>query len=110
MDKPTVFWIDGHYSGGITGIGEAVCPILAELDTIFGDTKVPFTLLIDDARLFGIEEGYPKLEELHDYLARLPEPPLVWIENDIVFVIPKCHPLAAECVRLPFDTYLSQLY
>ena len=45
MDKPTVFWIDGHYSGGITGIGEAVCPILAELDE---GVVVPGQLIQDD--------------------------------------------------------------
>ncbi len=110
LGEATLFWLDGHYSGGITGMGEAVCPIFEELETVFTRTTVPFVVLIDDARLFGNEDGYPTIKELHNYLSRLPNTPIVWIESDIVFVIPKEHPLAADCVYLPFSSIGSLLY
>lgn len=110
LKEGALFWLDGHYSGGITGMGEAVCPIFEELETVFARTKVPFVVLIDDARLFGKEDGYPTIEELKNYLNRLPQPPIMWIESDIVFVIPKDHPLAADCEYLPFDAVASLLY
>lgn len=110
IDKPVIYWLDGHYSGGLTGMGEAVCPIFAELDTVFAQTKHPFVILIDDARLFGQEDGYPTLQELKDYLDRLPSPPWVWMESDVIFVLPKDHPMAKDCERLPFDSIRSLLY
>lgn len=110
LDAPVLYWLDGHYSGGITGMGEAVCPIFAELDIVFAETKPSFAVLIDDARLFGQEDGYPSLQELKDYLDRLPQPPFVWMESDILFLVPKTHPLATECQRLPFDAIRSLLY
>ena len=110
IDKPVIYWLDGHYSGGLTGMGEAVCPIFAELDTVFAQTRHPFVILIDDARLFGQEDGYPTLQELKDYLDRLPQPPWVWMESDVIFVLPKDHPMAKDCERLPFDSIRSLLY
>lgn len=110
LDKPVLYWLDGHYSGGITGMGEAVCPIFAELDTVFAETKVPFVILIDDARLFGQEDGYPTLTELNEYFQRLPQRPQVWMEIDIIFVIPAQHSLAGACKQLPFDAIRSLLY
>lgn len=110
IDQPTLYWLDGHYSSGITGMGEEVCPIFAELDTVFSQARAPFVALIDDARLFGQEEGYPTLTELKAHLDRLPQPPLIWMESDIVFVVPQNHPLAAECQAVPFDAIRSLLY
>lgn len=110
LNKPTLFWLDGHYSGGMTGMGADYCPIFAELDTIFGQANVPWVAMIDDARLFGTEAGYPSLEALCDYFAHLTSPPHVWVENDIVFVVPLTHPLAAKCKALPSRAIMSLLY
>lgn len=110
LEQPVLFWLDGHYSGGITGMGESVCPIYAELDTVFSQTKPEFVVMIDDARLFGHEDGYPTLAELRSYLDRLPEPPLCWMEDDIIFVVPRTHRIASEIELLPFEPRRSQLY
>jgi hypothetical protein len=34
INNSSVFWLDGHYSGGATAKGELECPIFAELDAI----------------------------------------------------------------------------
>ena len=32
IDKPVIFWLDGHYSGGLTAKGDSECPIWGELE------------------------------------------------------------------------------
>ena len=34
IQEPCLFWLDGHYSGGITALGKSITPILDELQTI----------------------------------------------------------------------------
>lgn len=66
LDKPCLFWLDGHYSGGITGMGADVSPVLQEVQHILAHRIPEHVILIDDARLFRHEEGYPSLEELRE--------------------------------------------
>lgn len=83
-NKRTLFWLDGHYSGGITGKGEKECPIWEELDSIFRYMEVPFVILIDDARCFVGRQSYPTLEELKVYVTAKGKRMLV--SNDIIRV------------------------
>jgi hypothetical protein len=53
LDKPTCFWLDGHYSAGNTGSGAKRVPLYEELELIMTHCKVPCVILIDDCRLFG---------------------------------------------------------
>ena len=62
IDKPCVLYLDGHYSHGITGMGEDECPVLNELRHVFGQLRHPFRIVIDDARLFGSNPAYPSIE------------------------------------------------
>lgn len=85
---PCLFWLDGHYSAGITGKGASDCPIWGELDAILGHLGHPFGLLIDDARCFDGTGGYPPIDELRKHLAeRLPGHGWA-VENDIIRVMP----------------------
>ena len=61
-----LFWLDGHYSAGITASGEAYCPLNQELDAILKHPVKGHVLLIDDAICFDGTNGYPTLFELHD--------------------------------------------
>jgi hypothetical protein len=110
ISEPVLYWLDGHYTGRLTGMGEAYCPIFAELDTVTSQTKSSWVAMIDDARLFGTEEGYPTLESLFSYLDKLHQPPFAWVENDIVFVVPQNHPLAQKCQLIPGRAMKSLLY
>ncbi len=67
LDKPAVFWLDGHYSGDITALGETITPIFEELKIIFSK-RLDHAILIDDARLFNGKDGYPTLEELKKFI------------------------------------------
>jgi hypothetical protein len=62
LDKPAVFWLDGHFSGSNTAKGIYETPIMAELNAITG-TSDNHVVLVDDARCFASQNDYPALEE-----------------------------------------------
>jgi hypothetical protein len=68
VNKPAIFWLDGHYSAGITAKGNKDCPIFEELSAIFNSRPLKHILLIDDARLFTGENDYPKMNELLGFI------------------------------------------
>jgi hypothetical protein len=70
IKNSTLFWLDGHYSGGITAKGEKSCPIYKELEAIFHLKNIDFVLMIDDARLFvnPLDSDYPEIEKLKEFV------------------------------------------
>ena len=70
------FWLDGHYSGGITHKGPIETPILHELETIeqHRGRLSPLTVMIDDIRCFhpNIREysSYPDLDLIVEWARR----------------------------------------
>ena len=69
LAEPCLFWLDGHYSGGITAKGLQDTSIKQELCAIF-TSRFPHVILIDDARCFRGENGYPTIEELKEWVER----------------------------------------
>lgn len=53
LDDRATFWLDGHYSEGITAKGKTHSPILQELEQIAAHPIKSHTILIDDIRLLG---------------------------------------------------------
>lgn len=64
INKPTLFWLDGHYSAGITAGSESHTPISAELRAILSHHLKNHVILIDDARCFNGKNNYPRLDDL----------------------------------------------
>jgi len=64
IDQPILFWLDGHYSHGITARGILDTPIHQELQHIRDHQENGHIILIDDARLFIGQDDYPTLDEL----------------------------------------------
>jgi len=92
LDKPAIFWLDGHYSGQGTGKGIKDTPIYEELTIIFKMACTDFVILIDDARCFGNSRypAYPTIPELRAFVeANSPRPLLFFVKNDIIHLIPK---------------------
>jgi len=85
LQENALFWLDAHYSGGITAMGDKECPIYEELEIIFKDQKTHI-ILIDDARLFVGKNDYPTIENLKKYIAGKRPEYQVKVENDIIFV------------------------
>lgn len=67
LNQTTLFWLDGHYSAGVTALGEKECPIYEELDAIF-KSSLSHVVLIDDARLFIGINDYPTIKDLKQYV------------------------------------------
>ena|SRR5687768_8843024 len=84
IHEPAIFWLDGHYSGGITAKGEKECPIYEELDCIFNAGRFDHILLIDDARCFVGTVDYPTVKELTGYILERNPAATIDVENDIM--------------------------
>lgn len=70
INEPCLFWLDGHYSGGITAKGTLETPIKNELTAILSHPVDGHVILIDDARCFTGENDYPTLDELKTFVAQ----------------------------------------
>jgi len=68
IHDPCLFWLDAHYSGGITEKGDIETPILEELKQIFLHPVKDHVILIDDARCFTGQNDYPSIEELNKFI------------------------------------------
>lgn len=84
LARPSVLWLDGHYSGILTARGASDTPILRELDAVFCGGTPHDVVLIDDARLFGTDGAYPTLAELERRLHAVRPGWIMRIEDDIV--------------------------
>ncbi len=84
VKEPTLFWLDGHYSGGITARGVKDTPIYEELKTIFGHPIKNHVILIDDARLFIGEKDYPTMAELQKMVEEMGDGYRMYVEDDII--------------------------
>lgn len=87
-----LFWLDGHYSGGITALGDARCPVRAEIEAILRHPNKDHVLLIDDAICFDGNHGYPTLFELHDIVvSRFPGYEMQIFDN-VIQILPTRQP------------------
>jgi hypothetical protein len=88
LTGPALFWLDGHYSGGSTAKGRASTPIMAELTHILACKKHSHVIVIDDARCFGTESGYPSIPELETFIRSLRPDVAIAVEHDSIRVTP----------------------
>ncbi|MGA2227042.1 MAG: hypothetical protein ABSH41_21615 [Syntrophobacteraceae bacterium] len=91
VDEPCIFWLDGHYSGGITALGDEVTPIIKELKCILSHKINNHIILVDDARLFTGEDGYPTLNDIKNVILSYPDYTISDIDRDIIRIINPLH-------------------
>jgi hypothetical protein len=87
VNEPAIFWLDGHYSEGITAKGEKECPIFEELEAILSSKSMKHVLLIDDARCFTGKGDYPTLDALSDYLHSKKRAFNIHVKYDIIHIL-----------------------
>ncbi len=88
LSEPSLFWLDGHYSAGITAKGALTTPIMEELSAICEVSSDGHVLLIDDARIFIGEDDYPTVDEVREFvLSRKPHYEFL-LEFDIMRFVP----------------------
>lgn len=88
INEPVLFWLDGHYSGGITAKGSLETPIKNELNFIFSHPVAGHVILIDDARCFTGEHDYPSLLELQKLVAKHKPGWHFSVEYDVIRIHP----------------------
>lgn len=86
--EPSCFWLDGHYSAGITARGELDTPISAELEAILTHPIKRHVILIDDARCFDGTNSYPHLDEILRVI-RKDEHYRAEVSTDIIRIVPR---------------------
>ena len=64
ISERALFWLDAHYSGGITAKGKLETPIVQEIDHILGHPNSDHIILIDDAHEFIGKNDYPTIDEM----------------------------------------------
>ena len=89
INEPTLFWLDGHASGGETAKGEKDTPIYEELKVIFESKDFGHVIIIDDARCFGNDPDYPTLQELKEFIFSEKNNVVITTECDSIRIIPK---------------------
>ncbi|MEM2772756.1 MAG: hypothetical protein QXR88_02810 [Candidatus Pacearchaeota archaeon] len=83
INEPILFWLDAHYSGGITAKSDKN-PLLYELEYILDNWKCGSLILIDDVRLFGTDE-WPTMDEIKNLISKFNSRfKTVIINNDIL--------------------------
>jgi hypothetical protein len=84
LSQPALFWLDAHYSGGITS-GEADnCPVYKEVELILSAADYNHVLLIDDAHLFKGAGGYPTLDKLEELIKKHKSSWVLKVEDNII--------------------------
>lgn len=90
IKKDAIFWLDGHFSGGMTGQSKlGVSPVIFEVDLILKNrSNFKDIILIDDARLFGTD-GYPTIDRLLEVFGDELKNYTWFVDDDVIRFIPK---------------------
>lgn len=80
---PITFWLDGHYSSGVTACGNIPDPIIQELDIIATHPIKTHTILIDDMRNYVSNTPITR-DEIQQRLMRINPAYLISYEDGFV--------------------------
>lgn len=84
-----LFWLDGHYSGGITALGQTETPVIDELDLVLRIPDRTDVILVDDARCFDGKNGWPTVEDLRAFVAARRPDCAFDVRDDIIRITPR---------------------
>ena len=79
-----LFWLDANFSVSVPFLASRETPIYQELKCIFQHPNKNHTILIDDARDFNGQKGYPELSQLRDFVQKKFPQSKFEVEDDIV--------------------------
>jgi hypothetical protein len=103
---PTLYWLDGHWSGGLTGGKGMECPVLEEIAAI-ASGHADDCVLIDDARLFVAAPPpphdpaqWPTLMEVFDALRAARADAHVTLLDDVIIAVPRSAKPAVDSFAL----------
>ena len=89
INQPTLFWLDGHYSAGVTARGVKDTPIYEELRHILNASDRGHVIIVDDARCFGTDSAYPSIEELIRFIKSQRSNLDIRVQDDSIRITPQ---------------------
>jgi hypothetical protein len=97
INRPCIFWLDGHYSSEFwvgkefirTAKGERDTPVREELFQIINHKVKDHIILIDDARCFNGEHDYPAIKTIKNFISKHLPSHTFEVKNDIIRIVPK---------------------
>lgn len=87
VDGPALFWLDAHYSGGITARGNLETPIMQELLAVLTRHQDD-VILIDDADHFDGSHDYPTVSEVEVAVQGERSDMRVDVVNNVICITP----------------------
>jgi hypothetical protein len=84
IKESCLFWLDAHYSGGVTGKSNVETPIVQELNLLLNHSASNSIILIDDAREFTGNNNYPTLDEMRKLITVRRPDWVVQVKDDII--------------------------
>lgn len=88
IKKTSLFWLDAHYSKGITAKGDIETPILKELFAISKSKIKNHLILIDDARKFTGKDDYPTIKMVKNLVKNYFFGYKIIVKEDIIRIYP----------------------
>jgi hypothetical protein len=88
INGPALFWLDAHYSMGITAGRHHEAPIIKELSCLVHRKQARDVILIDDARLFGWDFGYPRLKVIQTFVEKHWPEHSFSVQSDVICILP----------------------
>lgn len=106
--RPSVFWLDAHWSAGDTAGKEEECPLVDEIAEINKSDHTHF-IFIDDARLFESPpplphsiEQWPSIDKVIEALQSASHKYYIVVIEDVIIAVPDCarQLVAGYCQRI----------
>jgi uncharacterized protein YqfB (UPF0267 family) len=88
IDRPTIFFLDGHYSGAGTALGAKTHPMQEELSAIAQNVVAGHIVVIDDMSDFTASEDNMKLSEVLRALENINPNYKFYSDYDMLFALP----------------------
>jgi hypothetical protein len=89
LEGGTIFWLDAHYSGGVTARGDEDTPLMQELQCIRECSKAAVAVFIDDVRMLGADPAYPSLPSVIDELRKIDANLKIGVIADLLWATPQ---------------------
>lgn len=86
LNEPALYWLDAHNDKHLFGVGPNDCPLLEELQAIFG-RKLNEAILIDDFHLFARPKlGFPSFDAIKTFARSAGYE--CYVTQDAIFLLP----------------------
>lgn len=104
INEKFLFWLDGHFSGGQTGISNVAgeCPVLFELKQIKNNKLKP-TIIIDDISCSSLYGNWPNIQDIVNEVLSINEDYKIKIETPLSHVNDSFNSVKSNNIEVVFN-------